>query len=146
MKINNCTNILKFYILNNFISESDRNILIFQIHEEFRNIFSEIEIDFNDFTQIKGYTDWVAPVIDLERISNKYKIDIIGVAFDFQEAYAEAFDIIYQISEEEKSHFISMVSINEENTSTFPIDGDEEILNEEVDINPIDLNDESILN
>ena len=123
-----CTNILFFSLLfpNKNLNEEEK--IINQIHSEFRKIFLDVEIEFLNPQQIIGYSNSVAPLQELEKLVNKYKIDIIGVSYEFSEGYVESINLEYleeEIEEEE--------------------DIEETLLDENVDIGDIKLTDNSIL-
>ena len=90
-------------------------------------------------------SNWVTPVDTLQNLCKSYDIDIIGVSYEFQEsAYVNSFEFVSDsIQETSGNHMIVFEAEDKENTETPPIDGDENILDS--DINELDLSDDAIL-
>ena len=69
----------------------------------------------------------VSPVEKLQELCIKYKVDIIGVGFDFYGGYVNSFELFYDINDnKEENHYISLQAENKENDSTFPLNEDDE--------------------
>lgn len=122
-----CKNILSFSFLFPYENLNEEKKIINEIHSEFRKIFLDIEVEFLNPQEIVGYSNSVTPLQELENLVNKYKIDIIGVAYKFSEGYTESINLEYLEEEIEEEEI------------------EENLLNENVDIGEIELTDNSIL-
>lgn len=116
------------------------------------NIKVEDDCDLKDYktyaihhSVLKFGSNWVAPIDILQDLCNTYDIDIMGVSYEFQESgYVESFELVSNsIQESTENHMIVFEAEDKENTETPPIDGDENIL--DTDINELDLSDNVIL-
>ena len=109
----------------------------------YRNICKEIEIPINELeeefnllvfhkngtyhSEIVFDSYLVSPVEKLQELCIKYKIDMIGVGFDFYGGYVNSFELFYDVNEnKEENHYISLKAENKENDSTFPLNEDNE--------------------
>lgn len=109
----------------------------------YRNICKEIEIPINELeeefnllvfrkngtyhSEIIFDSYLISPVEKLQELCIKYKVDIIGVGFDFEGGYVTSFELFYDVNDnKEENHYISLQSENKENDSTFPLNEDNE--------------------
>lgn len=99
--------------------------------------------EFEYFVEFSFFSDYVAPTEILQKICYELNIDIIGVAYLFDEGYVDAFEL-YNAQEEvdaPESHMIYVQAEDKENTETFPMNGNEAVLDED----DITLNEKTIL-
>lgn len=114
----------------------------------YRNICKEIDVSIDEleeelnlliltkknsyYSEITFNSYLVSPIEHLQELCIKYKVDIIGVSFDFKEGYVDSFSLYYDLNQtEEENHYILLTAENKENDSTFAINDDikEDILN-----------------
>ena len=80
---------------------------------------------------------WVAPTQFFQHLCNKYNVDIIGVAHEFDGGYVESFELHNQLIEIEEhgQHVITFVNVDEdaeiETIEVLPNAQDDEILDKE---------------
>lgn len=96
-------------------------------------------------SELNFSSNWVAPIDILQDLCNTYDIDIMGVSYEFQgSGYVESYELVSNsVQECTENHMIVFEAEDKENTETPPIDGDENILDN--DINELDLSDNAIL-
>lgn len=101
MSANICTNIIH---VSYYGKNEEENI---KISKEIRSLlyskFSEVTTEFDENGVICDFSfesNWAAPIILLDEISEKYKVDIIGVAYEFDDGYVESFELFADLNEE----------------------------------------------
>ena len=141
--INNYTTIFSI----NFFTHDEKSMvekskLVGDILTDLREIFAELEIDFIDemelsfdkgySSKIIGYSPEEINYTELEKFAKKFKVDVIGVSYNFASSFAESFEIYYDFDD---------ISISNKQVNIESVDkNDSEILEEKIDI------DDSIIN
>jgi hypothetical protein len=129
------------------------------LHKElYENDYLEYPEYYNDedeyelITEFEIESKWVAPLQFFQHLCNKYNIDIIGVAFNFDNGYVESFELKNQLVEEEikTQQVLNFVENNDkvETIYELPKSQDDEFLDAEcpADLDPekLDLSDKEI--
>ena len=109
---NICTNIIHitYYCSND---EAEENAI--KIMRILESKFKNLEIEYNDYgiiTDVKFESTWSAPLSLLDEISETFKVDIIGVSFEFKDGYVEAFELFAKIDDEGPGNIVTMVADN----------------------------------
>lgn len=147
MNANKCNNIIHI----NYYGTDDENQKSSElIYNELKNKFEVYFNEHNSEGLICDYqfdSDWVSPTSFLKEISEKYKVDIIGVAYEFDDGYVDSFEILYKLDEIVSREFLETVTdpcIKEGvDTIVFP-ENELNILNEVLE-DDINLSDKEIL-
>lgn len=143
-----CNNIIYITYHSN---DYNKNIETYKQICKTLNIKIENDCDLKVYKTFKIYhsvlnfdSNWVTPIDILQDLCNSHDVDIIGVSYEFQEsAYVNSFEFVSDsIQETSGNHMIVFEAEDKENTETPPIDGDENILDN--DINELDLSDDTI--
>ena len=144
MSANVCTNIIH---VSYYEKNKEENI---KISKEIRSLlyskFSEVTTEFDENGVICDFSfesNWAAPIILLDEISEKYKVDIIGVAYEFDDGYVESFELFADLNEEIPGAILKTITDDniQEGVDTIVLPENElEILNDvlEDDINVSD--------
>lgn len=144
MSANVCTNIIH---VSYYGKNEEENI---KISKEIRSLlyskFSEVTTEFDENGVICDFSfesNWAAPIILLDEISEKYKVDIIGVAYEFDDGYVESFELFADLNEEIPGAILETITDDniQEGVDTIVLPENElEILNDvlEDDINVSD--------
>ena len=127
-----CKNEICITFFTNTIEESEE--LYEKIHWEISRFsiyippHSSLDVPTKEFVNLIFYSDYECPIEELQKICEVYKVDIMGVANEFNHGYVEAFTLFYDHNKTDSidSHFIKFQSSEEETSSGFGLDEENE--------------------
>lgn len=100
MTANICSNIIH---INYYGTLEENEIVSKEIYEILKNKFDVYFDEYDEDGLISDYqfdSEWTAPISFLDELSLKYNIDIRGVAYEFEDGYVEAYEILADFEED----------------------------------------------
>ena len=111
MTVNVCTNIIHL----TYYGSPEENLQSSEaIYKYLKNKFDVYFDEYDEDGLITDYqfaSQWTAPLSFLDELSMNFKVDIIGVAYEFEDGYVESFEILTKLDDEDiTGSFINTVT------------------------------------